>query len=977
MGAADIPSVHFSVLGPLRAYRGGAELDLGSPQQRAVAAVLILRHGRAVSLDELVGALWDAPPRRPQAVVRTYIWRLRHLLEPAHAPGEPWQMLQSVPGGYSLRLAEGALDWELFEGRVAEARARSAAGETAAARDLFDTALALWRETTLMGVPGPFADAERSRLEERRLDVVEARLEAMVEVGACAEAATELATHVEAHPLREGLHYLLMMALHHTGRRGEALAAYRRVHRLLAQELGIEPNPRLRELHAEILAATAPSVRQPEVVSGQERAPRQIPHAAADFTGRAEETERIRRALLRPTTEAMPIVLVTGMGGVGKTALVVHSVQTVLAAYPDGQLYVDLRGADGTPADPGSVLASFLRALGERDPYIPAELSERAALYRSRLAQQRVLIVLDNAAGMEQVIPLLPGSPTCAVAVTSRNGLATLPVSLRVVLGPLPPQEAMGLFTRLVGAARTDAEPHTAHRILTACGGLPLAVRIIGSRLAARPEWPLAALAERLADEQHRLSELTVDTVTLRSSFALGYGQLDHATRRALRLLALPVHSLYDLPTASAVLGTSAGTTRALLERLTSVGLLESPALDRYRYHDLVRLFAVRLALETDPEQTRHAALGRLLDFHLLTAADSYRVIRPGHTVAQTLLPVVPGAPHFDTVDAALSWSASHLEDILRLLAQTAASHTERAATLLLLLDAVLTSSHLWQQVIPVATLVADAAAHARDGRSEARARYMLGGALEEVGRTAKAAGHVERALELARHTADEDVHTMALNVQGAVFAFSDPPYCAALHSEAATAARRRGNPSLEAMALGNMIQAHLRYDGVDEHTVAASKYQLALCRQLGDRQGESLGEYRYGQVLLRQGLVTESIAALLRSLELLETGEQDLIRAASHVRLSEAYARLGRHQLALQHAEESLAVNKEVGHEHLEALASEALGDALSALDQHEEAEHHWRRALVILGKPGYETDAARVSARLADRATADRQRT
>ncbi|MGW6894537.1 AfsR/SARP family transcriptional regulator [Streptomyces chartreusis] len=966
MGGSGTSRLHFAVLGRLRASRDGTQLDLGSPQQRAVAAVLMLRHGRIVSRDDLVGALWDVPPRRPESVVRTYIWRLRALLEPDHAPGEPWRVLRSVPGGYSLSLAGGTLDRELFEQQVAEARTRASAGDPAGARHLFDTALAMWSEPALTGIPGPFAESERSRLEERRLDVVEARLEAMVDLGECADAAAELTALAETHPLREGLHYLLMQALHRTGRQGEALSAYRRAHRLLARELGIEPNARLQQLHADILDSAAAAARPPEVVSRQERAPRQIPHAVADFTGRAEETERIRNALSQPPAQALPIVLVTGMGGAGKTSLVMHSVQSVLAAYPDGQLYVDLRGADGTPADPGTVLASFLRALGERDPYIPPELDERAALYRSRLAQRRVLIVLDNAADMDQVTPLLPGAPTCAVVITSRNGLATLPVSLRIVLGALPLHEAVGLFTRLIGAARVEAEQHTAHRILTACGGLPLAVRIIGSRLAARPEWSLADLAERLADEQHRLSELTVDTVTVESSFALGYGQLDDLTRQTLRLLALPAHGVYDLTTASAVLDIPAKAAKALLERLVGVGLLESPALERYRCHDLVRLFARRLAAETDPEQVRHAALGRLLDLHLVAAAESYRVIRPGHTVAPTALPVVPGGTRFAGVDQALAWSASSLDDILMLLTQTAATHTDRAATLLLMLDAVLMNAHLWHQIIPVATLVADAAAHAGDARSESRARYILSGALAEVGRLSEAESQVVRALQSSCE-GDEDVRAMALNVQAVVVGHRDPIPAVRLFREAAALAGRRGNRSLEAMVLGNAVQTRLCSEGIDGRTVAESARQVELFRQLGDRQGEALADYRHGQVRARQGRLDDAIAVYQHALELLVEGEQDFLRAGTLIRLSEAYTQANRLHLAVRCAEEGLRVTRAVRHEQLEALSLRALGDALAAMGRAEEAVAHWQKALAILRHLGFQSDAVTVEKRLA----------
>ncbi|MFF4656348.1 BTAD domain-containing putative transcriptional regulator [Streptomyces sp. NPDC001381] len=502
------PRICFSLLGQVRAHQGDHEIDLGSPQQRAVAAALLLAQGRPLTVNDLVEAVWERPPNSPASVVRTYVWRLRNALEPGHPRSQPWRILRSVAGGYLLDADDDCVDWQAFQRHVGEARARRADGDHTAALLAYGRALALWQGDPLASVPGPLADRERSRIQAQHLDVLEERLHLQVDAGHYAEAITGASALVEHHPLREGLHQVLMHALYRAGRQADALAVYRRVHRILDEELGIAPGPDLRALHARILRADrpAPAPPNPEAARRRTPIPRQLPHAAADFTGRVPQTERVHDALLRHPAHAMPIVLVTGMGGVGKTALVMHSVQSVLAAYPDGQLHTDLRGAGGTPADPGSVLSAFLRALGLADSVIPDELDERAALYRTVLAQRRVLIVLDDAADMEQILPLLPGSPTCAVVVTSRNSLAPLPVSLRVTLRALPDDEALDLFTRLVGSARVAAEPQIARQVLASCGGLPLAIRVIGSRLAARPEWSLARLAERLADERHRLS---------------------------------------------------------------------------------------------------------------------------------------------------------------------------------------------------------------------------------------------------------------------------------------------------------------------------------------------------------------------------------------------------------------------------------------------------------------------------------------
>lgn len=966
MEAAETSSgIGFALLGPLRAWRNAAELRLGPPQQRAVAAVLLLRRGRPVDRAELVRALWTQPPRSPEAVIRTYVWRLRQLLEPGHDPSAPWTVLRSAAGGYLLDVPEEAVDTVVFERRVAEAAALDAGGDPAAARLLYDSALALWHDEPLVGVPGPFAERERARLEARRLDVRETRLHTLVAAGLFAEAATEAAVLADQHPLREGLHHALMRALHGTGRQAEALAVYRDLRRLLSQELGIEPAEPLRALHAEILGAGRVAVRQ-GVVHRRAPLPRQIPHGVADFTGRAEETERIRDALRPGSPEALPIVLVTGMAGAGKTTLVMHAVQPALTSYPDGQLYADLRGADGTPADPAAVLGFFLRSLGESEASLPDDPAERAAQFRSVLAGRRVLIVLDNARDTEQIAPLLPGSPSCAVVVTSRNALATLPVSARVTLGSLPEDDALQLLTRLAGPARVAAEPHAARQVLADCGCLPLAVRIVGARLAARPSWTLASLAERLADERQRLAELRVESVTVESSFALGHEQLDDGERRAFRLLSVPPHQVFDVPTAAAVLDAGDSGCKDVLERLVDAGLLQSPAWERYRYHDLVRLFAQRLAAALDPAAEHDAALARLLGFHLAAAVDAYRVLRPGHTLPPVLLPSVSGPSRFDDARAALAWGRSVLGDLLRLLQRTAASHTGRAAALLLALDPVLMSAHRWHDVVPVAIALAEAAARDGDALTEGRARYMLAGALTDIGRAAEALEHVRLALELSARAGDDDVHAMTVNVHAMTLRTGRA--AVAEHRRCAALARRLGNTHLEALTLGNLVMTRLIEPGIDEDTVRASERQLELYRRSGDRHGEALGRYSNGQVLLRQGRPDAAIAAQLHTLELLDEGEQEYIRAGAHIRLAEAYTQAGRPDLALERAEAGLALSREIRYPRLEGLALRAQGDALEALRCPEQAWLARQNAVDILRHIGFEAEAEQLTAQLTD---------
>ncbi|MEW2079553.1 BTAD domain-containing putative transcriptional regulator [Streptomyces sp. NPDC013433] len=869
-----------------------------------------------------------------------------------------------------LHVTDDNVDWWVFQQQVSQAGALRAGDSLEAALERYDSALALWRGEPLLMVPGPGAALERDAMYALRLDAWEARLRTLADMGRFEQVTAEAAALVEQHPLREGLHELLIESLYRARRPADAARAYERVTRLLNERLGTAPGAPLRDLYAEI-------ARRPGAGSGavHQRAavPRQLPHSVADFTGRAVETARIRRALVPNSSSSAPVVVITGMGGSGKTTLAMHSLQPVLAHYPDGQLYSDLRGADGEPADTGPVLSSLLRSLGQVDDSIPDDLDERAELYRDLMSNRRALIVLDNAADVHQVLPLLPASPSCAVVVTSRDSMATLPVAVRIALGPLPAEEALLLLERLIGGARVEAEPYASRHVLAACGGLPLAIRIIGSRLAARPSWTVAEIADRLADERRRLSEMQVESVAVEASFALGYAQLDEDTRRAFRLLAVPAQSGFDAERASMVLAAPEGRVRQALEQLVGAGLLESPAWNRFRYHDLVLLFAQRLSAETDTPAERHLVLERLLDVHLVMATDSYHFLLPGHTLPRATLPAVAENPRFIDEAAVVAWASASLSDIFRLLSQTAASHSDQAATLLLMLDPVITNFHRHHESAPIATAVADAAAAQGDQRTEGRARYMLAGALTQMGRITEAQPHAVRALEAARSVDDGDVHVMAANVHGLIVGWSDASAGARLHLDAADLARRQGNPASEAVALGNAVQERLRLDGVDEETVAASRRQLTLHQQNRDRLGEAIGHYRHGQVLLRQGQVDEAVTSHERTLTLLREGEQDYIRAASHLRLAQAHLQAKRAEPALQHAELARTMAQQVRHVQLAAISLTTLGDALSALHRETEARSYWQDAVDELSNLGYDIEVERALKRLTSNSTAE----
>ncbi|MFD0352116.1 BTAD domain-containing putative transcriptional regulator, partial [Streptomyces sp. NPDC127110] len=468
--ASDESGVRFAVLGPVRAWRGDEALPTGSPKQRALLTALLLRDGRTATAHELLDAIWgDDLPQQALAVIRTYVSRLRKVLSPG--------LLVSESGGYAIRLPRPeALDLGLARSLAADAEKARAAGNPARARALLARALEMWDGEPLAGIPGPYAETERTRLVEWRLQLLETRLDLDLEIGHHAEAVSELTALTAAHPLQERLRELLMLALYRSGRQAEALAVYADTRRLLADELGVDPRPQLSALQQRILNADAElaHTEAPAPPSIQVR-PAQLPGTVPDFTGRAPFVAELGDIFISGEGQVVAVSALAGIGGIGKTTLAVHVAHAARPHFPDGQLYVDLQGTEPRPAEPTAVLGGFLRALGTPDAVIPDSPAERAALYRSTLAGRRVLVLLDNARDAAQVRPLLPGTPGCAALITSRVRMSGLPEAHLVDLDVMSPEEALQLFTRIVGAGRGGAERQAARDCVAACGVLPLA----------------------------------------------------------------------------------------------------------------------------------------------------------------------------------------------------------------------------------------------------------------------------------------------------------------------------------------------------------------------------------------------------------------------------------------------------------------------------------------------------------------------
>jgi DNA-binding SARP family transcriptional activator len=655
------------VLGTVEVQAGDRTARL-TGMQRSLLAILLLNANRVVGGTGLVDGLWGGhAPSSAAARVRMLIVDLRRALTEIGAGSD---LIATRSAGYVLRLDGVWLDGAEFSATVVRAREAFADGRWEDARQLYASALELWRGPAFSDAQGPVVEGEAARLEEERVSAVEGAADADIALGRYQEAVAALNELIRRHPLRDGPYSRLMLALHRLGRSGEALEVYRSTHRRYADELGIEPGPELQELHQRILRAD-PGLLRPDAPAEPPRVrPAQLPPDVGDFTGRDDQVTCAIAALIPANSGSPNVLAVYGKPGVGKTALAIHVAHRIRAEFPGGQLYIDLHGDGPSPEDPHEILARFLGALGVPGDAIPDHAADRAALYRSRTADQHVLIVLDNAADEAQVLPLLPGTAGSAVIVSSRAPLTVLPGAHRLALDVLDADACEQMLAAILGEDRTSPERTQVGQLVELCGRLPLALRIAAGRLAAQPHWLVRDLVDRLADERQRLNELRLGGVEVRASLELSRQALPSADAKAFTYLGLLPAGDFAAWALAALCGTSVSEAEARLDTLVRVQLVEYAGRDaigqaRYRLHDLVRAYVVELA-DTRDADDRRAAARRLNGAWVAMVADAAALQSPRRSprVSQPVTPWhVPGAENLTSGGGA--WLESERRNIV------------------------------------------------------------------------------------------------------------------------------------------------------------------------------------------------------------------------------------------------------------------------------------------------------------------------
>lgn len=967
----EVQSLRVRVLGPLQVNSGGESIRTLPPGERVVLTMLALAEGSPVRRDSLIDVLWgDEPPATAVGIVHTYISRLRTALGPSGEDGR--HRIVRDGSSYRLLVTRKELDLLAFRHLVEEGREAHASGDPATACDAFQGALSLWREQPASDIDALWEHPAVVALTEEHARVVLEFADAASVCGQDEAAIPHLRGLTARDGLNEALHARLLVALAGAGRRAEALQEYEGLRRRLDEELGVSPSTALRVTHARILHQELRIEDSPTGIS-QWRSVCTLPAAPADFTGRATELEGLIAAASPPERHpGVPVALISGPPGAGKTALALFCAHTIRERFPDGQLWVQLSGASANSREPSDVLGELLRTLGVPGSAIPDDLAERASLYRSRLAGRKVLVVADDAATPAQVQPLIPGTTGCAVLVTSRMRLEGLDGVCLVPLDAMTGDDAAELVTRIIGQDRVAAEPEAVADLVRACGALPLALRIAGGKLAARPSWAISAMVGRLAGEHGRLRELEVGEISVRASIASSYECLSERSQRAFRLLAILGPADFPEWVAGALLGEVDG--REVIDELTGRSLLipvrsGTYSEPRYRLHDLIRDYAAE-ALADEATAFKNAARERLIRGWVQLAAAANENLPPEPYFPRRV-PLSPQAvvsardARRLTADP-VGWFTTERLNLL------AAIEDACAAGYLTLADCIASSLGAYQHqeahhddAERIWTVIVERAEKSQDSNLKAYALLRVGASLLERGRSAEAVPLLSHCIEEsrrvgrtetlalalywrgsssydlgnlddARRDADQGVDlaersdsqlalVMNLRLKSTVLTFGDTDWAVRVSEHAVAIALTLGVSSYELAALYTLSFACTRA-GLYQRAVNVCLRQIALSQDLGDLRMEAMARAVLGDAHQGLGHLNEAIDSWLSASRVFRAHHAYRHYAICLLRLGTAYGEMGNSRDALACLEESLPIFERLQVPYLVEQAQDAL---------------------------------------------------
>ncbi|MFG3580832.1 AfsR/SARP family transcriptional regulator [Micromonospora chersina] len=966
------------LLGAPEAWCGSTRLPLGTPKQQLVLAMLALHGGRVVTTDALVDELWpEQPPRSAVANVRTYAGNLRRAFERQNGP-----TIVRLPGGYRIDLTDEQVDVPRFEHLVDAAATAWSRGAVESADALLAQTERLWRGPLVAGLPtGPVLAARRAALDEQHLSAIELRARLELQLGRTRSAIAFLTDHVVAHPYREQAHALLARARYADGDPVGALAAVRRAEAVLAEQLGIEPGIELRTLHQALLdgepivtvppaadTGAASAAGRTEPTAGTPASGNHLPRMVSDFVGRRELAERLITEIAAADGRTSPVRVIDGMAGSGKTAFAVHLAYRLAGRYPDAQLFIDLRGhAESVPVDPADALTALLRQLGVPAGRIPTDHDSRAELWQRELRGRRAVIVLDNAAGGDQVRPLLPAGPGSVVLVTSRRRLSTGDVGPPVPLPVLTPAEAVQLLARTVGEERVGKEPEAAAEVVRRCGHLPLAIRLAGGRLAHRPAWQVADLADRLSAGGTVLRQLAVEQQTVARAFTASYEPLAEPVKRLFRLVSVHPGNRFDAPMAAALADLPLDRTEWMLDDLLDQHLIEEIGPGRYRLHDLMRQYSAELSREPAERRDRDEAAGRLLDHVLHEVARRAQSLDPLALRAHLRLDP-PRRPDLlgHSAPPDVEWLEQERSDLVALV--RFAEHVDLYGYGWRLARALWRFCYMrgyFDEILVTHRTGLTAAERGGDRAAQAVMHNYLASAYTRTGSYLDSLRHLEVAVAISRELGDHgNEHRYRANLVVVHWLTGDPARSVSLGRQLLRDWPGGVDPVPSLPNLGYALTTLGRY----AEALRAHRQHLFLGRCQGSDYHISNALGHIASVENRLGHHAKAVRLITASLRLRDRTGHRFGEAEARNDLGIAYRHLGRLDAAREQHELALDIARDSGERHVQAAVLNDLGLTLAESGRTGAAVAAHRSALALATRIAHPYEQGRALAALAD---------